>query len=155
MGFSALVNARLQLIQNVAAHLLISSCFPYFSIISLAVLTIHFGIYFRSLLSLETVCLSELLQPYVCSCSLRSADQQLLKSAKTKILWELCFLAQLPLYHNRVVQRPHNCGHRANLHVSLMLWSSLTRELDPETLKLLHLGQQHPPLSGHGPWPQT
>ncbi|MEQ2289993.1 hypothetical protein AMECASPLE_038811, partial [Ameca splendens] len=40
--------------------------------------------------------------------------------------------------------RPHYCGSRTDPSVDLPLHSSLTREQDPEILKLLHLRQELP-----------
>uniref|UniRef100_A0A8C6LZV4 Nucleolar protein 12 n=1 Tax=Nothobranchius furzeri TaxID=105023 RepID=A0A8C6LZV4_NOTFU len=49
------------------------------------------------------------------------------------------FLAQLPLPHDRSAQRPHHCRRRTNPPVDLPIPPTLTREQDPEILKLLHL----------------
>uniref|UniRef100_A0A8C6KI56 Ig-like domain-containing protein n=1 Tax=Nothobranchius furzeri TaxID=105023 RepID=A0A8C6KI56_NOTFU len=49
------------------------------------------------------------------------------------------FLAQLPLHHDRSAQRPHHCRRRTNPPVDLPIPPTLTREQDPEILKLLHL----------------
>uniref|UniRef100_A0A8C6P1N6 Endoplasmic reticulum transmembrane protein n=1 Tax=Nothobranchius furzeri TaxID=105023 RepID=A0A8C6P1N6_NOTFU len=57
-------------------------------------------------------------------------------------LWLLLrLLTQLSLHHDRPVQRPHHCRCSTNPPIDLTLQFSLTREQDPEILKLLHLGQ--------------
>ncbi|KAI2645722.1 Biotin synthase [Labeo rohita] len=57
---------------------------------------------------------------------------------------ELRLTAQLFLHHDRPVQRPHYCRSCTDPSVDLPLHPSLTREQDPQILKLLHPGQGLP-----------
>ncbi len=95
VGVSPASIARLQLVQNAAARLLTKAhrrehISPILA--SLHWLTVCYRIYFKILLyvykcfnSLAPPYLSELLQPYTLSWSLRSADQLLLAVPKTRL----------------------------------------------------------------------
>ena len=60
-------------------------------------------------------------------------------------------LAQLPLHHNRSVQRPFYWWWSHNLLIHLLLQLAIAREQDHEILKLLCLGLNHPRPRGSIP----
>ena len=90
VGVSGSSITRLQMAQNAAAHLLTSTR-KYEHIFPLHWLPIQFQIHFeillfafKSLNGLAPPYLSELLHPYIPTCSLRSVDQLLLSVPKSK-----------------------------------------------------------------------
>lgn len=107
-GISQSLLSRLQLLQNAAAHLLTGSQKQDYitSILaSLHWLPVHFCIHFKFHLyvfkylnGLAPLYLSNLLQPYVPSRSLRSADQSLLTVPKTKRIAGPKLWNELPLH---------------------------------------------------------
>ncbi|CAI5669546.1 unnamed protein product [Oreochromis niloticus] len=71
------------------------------------------------------------------------ADETLQSCFKhTRDVSKFCRSCHLPLHHDGPVQRPHHCSRSTNPSVDLRLPSPITREQDPEILKLLHLGQE-------------
>lgn len=114
MGVSGSSITRLQLVQNAAARLLTGTRkFEHISpvLASLHWLPVHFRIHFKILLfvfkslnGLAPSYLSELLHPYVPRCSLRSADQLLLRVPKTrlKLRGDPAFSVALPKLWNEL-----------------------------------------------------